>query len=560
MRGCIMNKKKHLNTKIMFICVVFVLGISVILGSMGCMTYYRGMVERYQSYIEGILNITCNEIDGEDMKNCMETGVLSEKYQQTQEFFNTIKYCYDIEYMYIVKPLNTEEVDNMQYVMIGITQEEIDRGIHVELGDLSGTEYDSKVAAYYLDVLNGENKISYYANHTEFGYMYTGLVPIYDDAGDPVAVLSVDISMNELYQTIYTYIVNVIIRSLILTIAFLLIMYFWMKQRVVKPVYMLEEAAKNIIQATHHCSTPEELNYVKPDIHTEDEIQSLADSIAVMAADLKQYMTNMLKEAKEKERIASELSVATQIQSDMLPSVFPPFPERKEFDIFATMNPAKEVGGDFYDFFLVDGEHIAIVMADVSGKGVPAALFMVIAKTLIKNRTQMGGTPAEILADVNEQLCEGNEAGLFVTVWLAIIEIATGKGIAANAGHEYPALKRKDGSFELLKNRNSPAVAIMEGIQYREREFELKTGDRLFLYTDGVPEATNTENELYGTDRMIETLNRDTGRPLPQVLQMLKEDIDSFVGEAPQFDDVTMLVFDYYGPKGKEHADERDAD
>ena len=404
MRGCIMNKKKHLNTKIMFICVVFVLGISVILGAMGCMTYYRGMVERYQSYIEGILNITCNEIDGEDMKNCMETGVLSEKYQQTQEFFNTIKYCYDIEYMYIVKPLNTEEVDNMQYVMIGITQEEIDRGIHVELGDLSGTEYDSKVAAYYLDVLNGENKNSYYANHTEFGYMYTGLVPIYDDAGDPVAVLSVDISMNELYQTIYTYIVNVIIRSLILTIAFLLIMYFWMKQRVVKPVYMLEEAAKNIIQATHHCSTPEELNYVKPDIHTEDEIQSLADSIAVMAADLKQYMTNMLKEAKEKERIASELSVATQIQSDMLPSVFPPFPERKEFDIFATMNPAKEVGGDFYDFFLVDGEHIAIVMADVSGKGVPAALFMVIGKTLIKDHTKPDLSLGEVFNQVAPRL------------------------------------------------------------------------------------------------------------------------------------------------------------
>ena len=278
--------------------------------------------------------------------------------------------------------------------------------------------------------------------------------------------------------------------------------WFYMRKNFIRPLILIRnnvtEFAENNAESTIRLNS----------IQTGDEIQELAISIHQMEKDIVSYIDNIQTITAEKERIGAELNVATQIQADMLPRIFPAFPERHEFDIYATMDPAKEVGGDFYDFFLVDDDHLCLVMADVSGKGVPAALFMVIAKTLIKNRAQMGDSPAEILYNVNNQLCEGNEAEMFVTVWLAIIELSTGKGVAANAGHEHPAICRKDGKYELVVYRHSPAVAAMEGIPFREHSFELHPGDRLFVYTDGVPEATNADNELFGTDRMLEALNR----------------------------------------------------
>ncbi len=281
---------------------------------------------------------------------------------------------------------------------------------------------------------------------------------------------------------------------------------------------------------------------------TGDEIEVLAQAFADLSDATLQYMDELTRVTIEKERIGAELNVATQIQADMLPRIFPAFPGRDEFDIFASMRPAKEVGGDFYDFFLIDDNHLAMVMADVSGKGVPAALFMVIAKTLIKNRAQQGGTPSEILRDVNNQLCVGNDAGLFVTVWLGIVEISTGKGLAANAGHEHPALKHSDGSFELIKYRHSPAVATMEGIPFREHEFELRPGDKLFVYTDGVTEATNADNVLFGEARTVEALNRNPNAPPKAILDTVQYAIDDFVGDAVQFDDITMLCLHYRGP------------
>ena len=285
--------------------------------------------------------------------------------------------------------------------------------------------------------------------------------------------------------------------------------------------------------------------------YANDEIGDLAVTFNDMAAALKQFITDLTAVTAEKERIGAELNVATQIQADMLPRIFPPFPDRNEFDLYATMTPAKEVGGDFYDFFLVDEDHLGLVMADVSGKGVPAALFMVIAKTLIKNRAQMGGGPAEILRYVNEQLCEGNEAELFVTVWLAIVELSTGRGPAANAGHEHPVIRRADGSWELSIYRHSPAVATMEGIRFREHSFELHPGDALFVYTDGVAEATDASNELFGTDRMLAALNREPDAEPRRLLENVKEELDAFVGSAPQFDDITMLSMIYNGSEGR---------
>ncbi len=246
-------------------------------------------------------------------------------------------------------------------------------------------------------------------------------------------------------------------------------------------------------------------------------------------------------------RLGTELSMATDIQASQLPRLFPAFPNRQEFDVFASMTPAKEVGGDFYDFFLADDKHLGLVMADVSGKGVPAALFMMVSRVLIKSHLQNGESPGEALANVNEQLCESNEAQLFVTVWLAVLDIATGKGIAANAGHEHPALRRAGGRYELVTYRHSPAVAALEGVRFKEHEFQLNPGDCLFVYTDGVAEATNAENELFGSERMLEALNRNPEAMPEEVLSNVMDGINSFVAGAEQFDDITMLCFKYNG-------------
>ena len=248
-------------------------------------------------------------------------------------------------------------------------------------------------------------------------------------------------------------------------------------------------------------------------------------------------------DSSARQRIETELNVATQIQSDMLPRIFPAFPERREFDIYASMTPAREVGGDFYDFFLLDRDRLAMVIADVSGKGVPAALFMVVTKTLLKNAVQTGLSPKEALEKVNNQLCENNEAEMFVTVWLGVYEISTGKLTAANAGHEYPAICRAGGSFELLKDRHGFVLAGMENVRYREYELEIGVGDTLFVYTDGVTEATDGSGNLYGTDRMLAALNQNQKhKPGPEeLLHQIKTDIDRFVDTAPQFDDITML-------------------
>jgi sigma-B regulation protein RsbU (phosphoserine phosphatase) len=258
-------------------------------------------------------------------------------------------------------------------------------------------------------------------------------------------------------------------------------------------------------------------------------------------------MAENLRITAERERIGAELNVATRIQADMLPRIFPAFPQHREFDLYASMDPAKEVGGDFYDFFLIDEDHLAMVMADVSGKGVPAALFMVIAKTLIKNRAKMGGTPAEILSDVNNELCENNESGLFVTVWLAILEISTGKGMAANSGHEHPVLRHPGEDFALVEYKHSPPLGLMEGIPCLEHEFTLQPGDTLFVYTDGVTEAAYQIKTLFGEERMLQALNAKPDAAPKEILENMTESIAAFVGDSDQFDDITMLCLKYYG-------------
>ena len=269
----------------------------------------------------------------------------------------------------------------------------------------------------------------------------------------------------------------------------------------------------------------------------------------IMTVLLLMYCLLNVSQGRDKAVADRELNVASNIQEHILPSVFPYMPEREEFDLFASMNPAKEIGGDFYDFFMIDDDHLVLVIADVSGKGIPAALFMMVSRTLIKNQTlnNRDFNPAEILGLVNSQLCEGNEMEMFVTCYLAILTISTGELVYANAGHEYPAVQRAGEKFDIVKEKHSPPLAVMDKIKFRSGRTVLNPGDAMFVYTDGITEATNSLNELFGTDRMLNALNMDHAASARELDTNVRRSIKYFVGDAPQFDDMTTLCLRFYG-------------
>ena len=254
------------------------------------------------------------------------------------------------------------------------------------------------------------------------------------------------------------------------------------------------------------------------------------------------------REEAERQRIGGELKMAAAIQESRLPHTFPPFPGRREFDLYAIMDPAREVGGDFYDFFLIDDDHLCLVIADVSGKGIPASLFMMTSMVTLQSIASLSRSPAEILTRTNETLCVNNQTNMFVTVWLGILEISTGRLAAANAGHEYPVLKQADGPYKLFKDTHGLIIGYVPGVQFPEYELQLSPGDRLFVYTDGVPEAADANEQFFGTDRMLAALNEDAGASPRELLENVRRAVDEYAGDTEQFDDLTMLCLEYRGP------------
>lgn len=280
-------------------------------------------------------------------------------------------------------------------------------------------------------------------------------------------------------------------------------------------------------------------------VRTNEEFASLSDDINSTVVTLKHYI------AEAAARIDRELEFARSIQHSAIPTVFPPYPGHSEFDIYATMDTAKEVGGDFYDFYFVGENRLGFLIADVSGKGIPAAMFMMTAKTIIKGYAESGKPVDEVFTTANEKLCESNDAGMFVTAWMGVLDTVTGKVEFANAGHNPPLVRHAGGGFEYLRSKPCFILAGMDGIKYRKNEFTLAPGDEIYLYTDGVTEATDSENNLYGEERLLALLNSMGDLSGEEICRAVKADMDAFVGDAPQFDDITMLYLKYNGGDAK---------
>ena len=381
-------------------------------------------------------------------------------------------------------------------------------------------EGKTATALYYADVVDGKTDASlrymYVFKFVE-GYCIIAAMP------ESEAMFMRDASM----------LTSIFMQVLIFATLFVFI-YVLIKRVIINNLKKINDTLAKI--------TKGDLNAIV-DVRSNAEFTSLSDDINSTVATLKRYI------AEAAARIDKELEYAKQIQLSALPTNFP---ENEEYSIYAEMIAAKEVGGDFYDFYKLNDTTVAFLAADVSGKGIPAAMFMMTAKTIIKDLAESGMAVNDIFTKANEKLCENNESGMFVTAWMGILDLTTGNVQFANAGHNPPLLKRADGSFEYLKTRAGFVLAGMEGVRYRVGEITLNEGDRLFLYTDGVPEATNVENKLYGEDRLLTFMNQNATVEATKLLPSLKANIDEFVGEAPQFDDITMLMFDYKPKKGGE--------
>jgi len=370
--------------------------------------------------------------------------------------------------------------------------------------------------------------------------------PILDEWNDNkiIGLAGVDVDMNDVIRERRWFLVNSALFIAVLTLAAIAASLLLTRKLVIRPLKQLANAAMGFAREEDGFSRDD---IIQLPIRSNDEIDDLYQEIRTMQGRIVDGAERLTRITAERERVDAELRMATQIQTAMLPNRFPAFPDRVEFDLYASMDPAKEVGGDFYDFFLVDEDHLALVIADVSDKGVPAALFMMSSKIIINYRTKIGGSPSEILAAANAQLFRNTKSRMFVTVWLGILELSTGRLTCANAGHEYPIIRGQDGEFRVYKDKHGLMVGAMKASKYQDYEIQLAPGDAVFLYTDGVPEANNAAGEFYGMDRLKATLNRISGTEPKEILEAIKADVAAFADGADQFDDLTMLCVVYKG-------------
>ena len=407
---------------------------------------------------------------------------------------------------------------------------------------------ESREAERFLS-WDGNGELYDISRTQKYGWLCTSGVPIEDESGEIAGFVLCDVSVATVLYSARRFALLFTVTLLVNTAIISFIGAKRMQKGVTDPINKIADACTSYMEdkKTHELGKD---RFAMLNIQTGDEIENLSLVLADMERDMQDYVDDLTKVTAEKERINTELDMASKIQAAMLPHIFPAYPDRSEFDLYASMEPAKEVGGDFYDFFLIDDDHLCLVMADVSGKGVPAALFMMVTKVVLQSCAMLGRSVSDILNKTNQALCKDNQMQMFVTVWLGVLEISTGRLTTANAGHEYPALRKAGGSFKLWKEKHGFVIGGFDDEIYEEHVTYLAPGDKLFLYTDGVPEAMDARRHLFGTDRMLTALNKDTSASAHSVLINVRSAVNAFVKEAEQYDDLTMLCMEYKGPEG----------
>ena len=535
--------KQHVTVKSITGIVALLVLFSVIVSIIGYRTFTNALLNQYAEGAFLTAQTAAELVDADRMDEYAQSGGTTPEYLAVWDRLDHLCNSSGSTFIYVIEP------DRSDYGHITFLFSTIDHDspyTKYDFGFLRKTtndEYRAKYRALYELAADWELVIRDKGN-IETDSHITAMMGLKGSDGQVKGILCVQRQMDVLTGVRNTFLNKVALALIGLMLLVIIGQSVYLHRVLLRPLSLItEEAAR--FSAENRAAE----HKLQESIRNRDEIGELAASVDRMEEQIETYIADITQITAERERISTELSLATRIQAAFIPHLFPPFPDRPEFALYATMDPAKEVGGDFYDFFLIDEDHLGLVMADVSGKGVPAALFMMASKIILQSCAMLGQGPAAILTKTNEAICSNNQEGMFVTVWLGILEISTGKLRAANAGHEYPVLKPADGDFALLKDKHGFVIGGMSGVRYREYELQLTPGDKLFVYTDGVPEASNARNELFGPERMLSALNeRPDGTP-EDILAAVRRAVDGFVQEAEQFDDLTMLCLEYKGPQ-----------
>lgn len=567
--------KVSLKFKAIVVIVLFTLVLSSSIVVISCNTYTESFKKHYNSLAQSISKSTASVVDGEKVKTvadevkrtyseiCERAGGVPDfdgfSEEEWEKYYSRFAYITEMsEYKQILDMLTVLREDNdVKSLYLGFTDTATMQDIYIvdsSDDDACFTGTCDDVRPEHIEKIKaGDYEFpAYITNLPEYGWLCSASAPIKDSDGTVTAMALVDISMNKIMSDRQDFITSLILITALFAIIIAVAVLYLINKFMLKPINILSNAASEFVSDKKENTDSADTQIFNLDIKTGDEIEKLSESVKKMERDLNLYISELVNITSEKERIGAELDIATHIQSSMLPCIFPAFPERQEFDIYAQMTPAKEVGGDFYDFFMVDKRHIAIVIADVSGKGVPAALFMVIAKTLIKDHTFPDSDLGGVFTKVNDMLCESNSEGMFVTAFEGVLDLQTGEFRFVNAGHEIPYICKKNEEFKPYKIKPGFVLAGMEGMRYTAGAVQLEVGDKIFQYTDGVTEATDGSNELYGDARLNNILNKNCESTPYEVVKAVKQNIDEFVGDADQFDDITMLCLEYKSKMGEE--------
>ena len=546
--------RRHITFKSIAGIVLLLVLFSAIVAVIGYRSFTDALLQQYAAGAFLTAQTAADLVDADRMDEYAQSGGTTYGYMEVWDRMDHLCNTSGSTFIYVIQP------DRSDYGHITFLFSTIDHDSHYTKYDFgfvretTNDEYREKYRALYEQEADRELVIRD-KGYIETDAHITAMIGIKGSDGQVKAILCVQRQMDALISVRNIFLHKIVLVLLGLVLLVIVGQAIYLHRVLLRPLNLITEEA-----ARFSAENTAAEHKLQETIRNKDEIGLLAQSIDRMEEQIETYIADITKITAERERVSTELSLATRIQAAFIPHIFPPFPDRSEFDIYAVMDPAKEVGGDFYDFFFIDEDHLGLVMADVSGKGVPAALFMMVSKIILQSCAMLGRGPAEILTKTNEAICSNNQEGMFVTVWMGILEISTGKLRAANAGHEYPVVKLGDGGFALLKDKHGFVIGGMGGVRYREYELQLSPGDKLFLYTDGVPEATNAKNELFGSERMIAALNEDPNAGPEEVLKNVRRAVDDFVEDAEQFDDLTMLCLAYRGVKEEKPVKEMTVD
>ena len=510
------------------------------------------LIEYWEQHQEEIRDFDYEDYSDDDMEEIDESDLgdefSEEDFEQLDEENKLIIAAAYYDIYNISFTLEKQQNDYDDLFCIDISEQSRGTIYYSYSGKVSPEDVDNRVIGNKLELdLDDHPAIKKLVDGDETGFVfervrdfpvkgdhYIGYKPLMVD-GKPKAVIGISYNWSEFrsgLQKKLGFMAAAGIGSIVLVAVVLMA---FMYRRVIAPLTKVQKGVMEYMADKDSKKAAENMAKIKE----QNEVGVLAEDIAELTLEMDRYTKENIRLNGERERIAAELDLAARIQTSMLSKTFP---ENELFEVHAFMTAAKEVGGDFYDVFYIDDDHLGLVIADVSGKGIPAALFMMMAKGLIRNYAMRGDTPAQVLENANNQICANNEEQMFVTVWFGVLEVTTGKITAANAGHEYPIIKQPDGSFELFKDKHGFVLGGIMNKKYKQYEFTLQKGGTLFVYTDGAPEATNAKEEMFGLQRLVDTLNAQTDNSPQQLIRSVYDEVGKFVGDADQFDDLTMLV------------------